>query len=269
MGGLVTRAACRMNGMESMVTGVVHTMMPTYGAAEAYGGPKHGRMGFPFRFLVGNSALEIACVTSGVSGMFQLMPCPAYPNPSWLEIDPRINEHCEPAGPYPLSRPYDIYREPSGMLGLARHETFNADVVNVGANTYVNSTRRVLQHMMDNVNEAERYHVREVGDYCHPRTWLIAGDDQETVESVRLEFHRDTYRGTPLRPYVTGHLVHSNHGDATVPLVSARVLESDSNCRGGFTVSGFVHAESTNEPTVINAIGDLIRRIRAEGVERW
>jgi hypothetical protein len=269
MGGLVTRAACRVHGMESMVAGVIHTMMPTYGAAEAYGGIKHGRMGFPFRYLVGNSHLEIACVSSGVAGMFQLMPSQLYPNRSWLTMDSRIDPHCDPAGPYPLTEPYRLYREPNGMVGLVRHETFNANVVNVGANTYVNNTRRVLQHMLDNIDEAELYHARQVRDYCHPCTWLIAGTECGTVVSVALQFHQDSAYGVLLRPYVTGDLNQSNQGDATVPLVSARVLENHANCRGGFLVSGVVHAESTNDANVILAIGDLIRRIRAERTPRW
>ena len=92
MGGLVTRAACRVHGMESMVSGVIHTMMPTHGAADAYGSIKHGSMSGPFRFLVGNSHLEIACVSSGVAGLFQLMPSQLYPNRAWLTVDPRIAE---------------------------------------------------------------------------------------------------------------------------------------------------------------------------------
>lgn len=269
MGGLVTRAACAVHGMESMISGVIHTMMPTHGAAEAYGSMKHGSMSGPFRFLVGNSHLEIACVSSGVSGMFQLMPSQLYPNRSWLTIDARINAHCDPAGPYSLSDPYRLYREPNGMVGLVRHATFNADVVDVGGNTYVNNTRRVLQQMLANINEAEQYHAHQVRDYCHPRTWLIAGTDEDTVVSASLQFHQETAYGVQLIPYVTGELQESSEGDATVPLSSARVLESHANCRGGFLVSGFVHAESTNEPTVINAIGTLIRRIRAEAIERW
>ena len=269
MGGLVTRAACAVNGMESMVAGIIHTMMPTHGAAEAYGSMKHGSMSGPFRFLVGNSHLEIACVSSGVSGMFQLMPSQLYPNRSWLAVDSRIDPYCVPAAPYPLTYPSRLYRETKGMVGLVCHETFNADVVNVGGNTYVNNTRRVLRTLLDNIDEAERYHSQQVRDYCHPRTWLIAGTDETTVVSAALQFHQDTAYGVALNPYVTGDLNESSEGDATVPLSSARVLENHANCQGGFLVSGFVHAESTNQPTVINAIGDLIRRIRAESIDRW
>jgi pimeloyl-ACP methyl ester carboxylesterase len=270
MGGLVTRAACRVHGMESMVSGVIHTMMPTYGAAEAYGSIKHGRMAFPFRYLFGNTHMEIACVASGVTGYFQLMPAQNYPRADWLSVDSKLDPHCDPKGPFPLADAYAIYRESNGMVGLVRHETFNGNVVNVGGNRYVRRTRRVLQHMLDNIAEAERYHSQLVRDYCAPRTWLIAETGRTTVVTVQLAFRQDSYKGIALRPEAIGNLASSTEGDATVPLVSARALEEHPNCRGGFIVSGdFDHADSTNQPIVIDAIGDLIRRIRREGLLRW
>lgn len=271
MGGLVTRAACAPpDGMESMVSGVIHTMMPTYGAAEAYGSPKHGRMSFPFKYLVGNSQLEIACVTSGVTGMFELMPNSRYPDRSWLTIDPQLESRCDPPGPYQLSQPHRLYKEANGLLGLVRHETFNANVVNVGGNRYVQRTRRVLRHILDNIDSAESYHERRVRDYCHPMTWLIAGNGRETVERVTMTFHQPTYRGINLRPEAHATLIRTRAGDATVPLTTARVLENHPNCKGGFIVAGdFDHAESTNNRVVIQAIGDLIRRIRNAGLQRW
>ncbi len=270
MGGLVTRAACAAHGMESMVSGVIHTMMPTYGAADAYGAPKHGRMSFPFRYLVGNSQLEIACVTSGVTGMFELMPNSIYPDRSWLTIDPRLNSRCDPPGPYPLSQPHRMYREANGLVGLVRHETFNANVVNVGANRYVQRTRRVLGYILDNIDSAGRYHEQLVRDYCHPVTWLIAGNGRATVERVGLTFHQPTYREINLRPEAHATITSTRAGDATVPLTTARVLENHPNCKGGFIVAGnFDHAVSTNNRVVIEAIGDLIRRIRNAGLQTW
>jgi hypothetical protein len=269
MGGLVTRAACRVHGMESMISGVIHTMMPTHGAAEAYGSMKHGVMDFPFRYLVGRTQLEIACVTSGAAGFFQLMPSGLYPSPTWVQIDRRFDSFCNPPGPYPMSNPYAMYREQNGLVGLAHHATFNHGWVDVGSNRYVRNGPRALRYMMGNVDEAERYHAREVRDYCHPRTWLIAGTDCETVTWSELVFEREEYAERYELPTVRGDLHHSQEGDATVPLVSARVLENHPNCRGGFIVSGFVHAESTNEPMVIHAIVDLIRGARAEELQRW
>jgi hypothetical protein len=253
-----------------MVSGVIHTMMPTYGATEAYGSQKHGRMSFPFKYLVGDTAEEIACVSSGVTGMFELMPSSLYPDRRWLRIDSRLDGHCDPAGPYSLTDPYRMYREANGLVGLARHETFEAGVVNVGGNRYVRNTRRVLRHLLENIASAERYHEREVRNYCHPRTWVIAGTNRNTVIRGELEFQQETYQGVPLRPEVHATLTTTAEGDATVPLVSARALESHANCQGGFVVAGdFDHAVSTNAPMMIDAIGDLIRRARAAGLERW
>jgi pimeloyl-ACP methyl ester carboxylesterase len=264
MGGLVTRAACAVHQAESLIGGVIHTMMPTYGAAEAYASLKYGHMDFPFRFLIGNTRLEIVCVGSGVTGMYQLMPSSRYPHRSWLSIDSRLQDHCEPRRTYSAANPYDLYREQSGLLGVADHDVFNADVVDVGANTYVYNSRRILRHILDNIDQGERYHERDVADYCHPCTWLIAGTDMETVVDARLDYHRDTAYGIELNPYSTCEMITSTEGDATVPLTSARALEFHRNCRGGFIVSGFKHSESTNAQRVVHAIGDLIRRVRDE-----
>ncbi|MFZ4573291.1 MAG: lipase family alpha/beta hydrolase [Phycisphaerales bacterium] len=269
MGGLVTRAACSVHGMESMVTGVIHTMMPTHGAAEAYGSPKLGDMDFPFSWLVGDTYDEIACVTSGVGGMFQLMPSGAYPDPAWLTTDSRLDAHCIPAGPFSRSDPYAMYREASGLLGLVNHERYNAGVVNIGANTYVNNTRRVLRTILANINEAERYHARDVAGYCHPRTWLLAGREQETVVGVNVGYRREEAYGVALNPTQVTTLTHGQDGDATVPLVSARALEHHANCQGGYTVPGIVHSTGCNEPVVINAVVDMINASRAALTERW
>lgn len=269
MGGLVTRAACAIHGAESMINGVIHTMMPTYGAAEAYGSPKSGRMSFPFSQLVGDTYDEIACVTSGVTGMFQLMPSGMYPDTSWLTVDARLNPHCSPPGPFPLSNPYAMYRESSGLLGLVNHERYNANVVNIGANTFVSNTRRVLSTILANINEAERYHAREVRDYCHPHTWLLAGRQQNTVVRASLSFHQETVYGVQLPPTQTTTLSDSVDGDATVPLVSARALENNANCHGGYTVPGIVHSNGCNAAIVIDAVVDMIRASRAMVTQRW
>lgn len=270
MGGLVTRAACQAHGMESMVLGVVHTMMPTYGATEAYGSQKLGRMSFPFKYLVGNTREEIACVSSGVTGMFELMPNSIYPDRQWLTIDSQLDPLCDPPGPYPLTNPYRMYREESGLVGLVRHRTFNANVVNVGANRYVMQSRRVLRSILQNIDSAERYHEQQIRDYCHPHTRLIVGNNRDTVVRAELSCHRETAFGVALRPESRARLSITPEGDATVPLVSGRVLENHPNCKGGYIVSGdFDHAESTNQRIVIDAIGDQLRHIRAAGIERW
>lgn len=264
MGGLVTRAACTVHGMESMIAGVIHTMMPTHGAAEAYGTQLHGTFSeFAFRCLIGSTRLEINCVSSGVTGMYQLMPSSRYPHP-WATFETELFNHTSPSIPYSIARPYELYRESTGLVGITKHRLYEAGVIDVGANRYVNDSQRVLRHILDNIDEAERYHETNVRNYCHPCTWIMAGTDEETVVDSTIRYHRDTYAGVALDPYSTCELNSSNNGDKTVPLSSARALEYHPNCRGGFIVSGVEHAESTNSRVVIQGIGDLIRRIRAE-----
>jgi len=270
MGGLVTRAACAMHGMEDMVSAVIHTMMPTYGAAEAYGSQKHGSMNFPFSSLIGDTREEINCTSAGVTGMFQLMPCGQYPRRDWATFDAQLASHLEPQQTYTLDNPYAIYRERTGLYGIMRHETFNADVVNTGANRYVYNARRLLRHAMLNVDASEAYHHRDVRNYCHPRTWILAGDRTDnTVQQVTVGFNQPTYRGVNLRVESPTELVLSNRGDQTVPLVSARALENAPGSQGGYTINGVVHSASVNDATAINATVDLIRASRAYQICRW
>lgn len=270
MGGLVTRAACAVHGMEDMVSGVIHTMMPTYGAAEAYGSQKHGSMNFPFSRLIGDTREEINCVSAGVTGMFQLMPCGQYPRRDWATFDSRLASHLIPQQTYSLDNPYEIYRERSGHYGVANHETFNANVVNTGANRYVHNTQRLLRHILANIDASENYHHRQVRNYCHPRTWILAGDHTEgTVLQANVGFHQPYYRDIALNIQSPTALVTGDAGDQTVPLVSGRALENAPGSQGGYTINGVVHSASVNDATAINATVDMIRASRAHQVCRW
>ncbi len=270
MGGLVTRAACAIHGMESMVSAVIHTMMPTHGAAECYGSVKGGLMSGAFGYLIGSTPQEVQCTSSGVAGMYQLMCNNLYPDPTWLTLDSRLSAHCDPPGPYAVSDMYRMLRERNGMVGIVRHEEFNADVVNVGSNRYVHNTQRALRNILSNIDLAEQYHTSQVRAYCHPQTWLIAGDGKETTVGVNVGFTQRTYHGTPLRPEAPVSLSNSTSGDATVPLVSARALENQSGCQGGYVTRGNdPHSGSVNDSVVIPAMIDLIRTARARTATRW
>lgn len=270
MGGLVTRAACAIHGMESMVSGVIHTMMPTYGAAECYGSIKGGGMAGAFSYLIGSTAKEVQCTSSGVAGMYQLMCNNLYTDPTWLNFDSRLPTNSNPSRAYPTNDMYSIYRERNGMVGLVRHEEFEADVVNVGSNRFVHNTQRVLRHMLANIDGAENYHTNQVRNYCHPQTWIIAGTGKDTTVGINVGFTQEHYRGTPLRPEAPVSHVNTTLGDATVPLVSARALEFEPGCQGGYITAGNdPHSGSVNDTVVIPAMIELIRTARRTTATRW
>jgi len=190
-----------------------------------------------------------------------------YPDKSWLKVDYGLLSEYGPGDPYPLSIPYLLYREAKGIVGLTDQNTLRKGKVDVGGGRIVTETDKVLDNIQLNLKKAETYHVDTVKDYCHPNTWLIAGKDMETVTSVHIQCHSDGIDGVELGPFADPG--KTDEGDATVPLVSARVLENHPNCRGGYIVSGVTHRDSTNSPDVVSAICDLIARMRAQGLPRW
>jgi len=271
MGGLVTRAGCAIHEMESLVSAVIHTMMPTHGAAECYASIKSGGMAGAFAYLIGDTPQEVQCTSSGVAGMYQLMCNNLYPDPTWLSLDSRLGPAGTPSSTtHHTADMYTIYREANAMVGLVKHSEFATGVVNVGSSRYVNTTRRVLSHILENIDMAENYHTNQVRNYCHPQTWLIAGTGKNTVTDVNVAYTQPTYHGTPLNPVAVTTHTATTLGDATVPLVSARALESHANCQGGFVTSGNnEHSGSVNDPVVIPAMVNLIQTARTQTATRW
>ncbi len=80
MGGLVARSACKLDGLEKNVLGIVHVVQPVTGAPSAYWRMKAGleRKGGIFdriaSVVVGANGLEVTSLVANLPGGLQLLP---------------------------------------------------------------------------------------------------------------------------------------------------------------------------------------------------
>jgi triacylglycerol esterase/lipase EstA (alpha/beta hydrolase family) len=249
MGGLVTRSAC-CQGAASMIAAVIHTFMPTYGTPEAYTKYRLGETDFALSKIIGENHDEISIIGSGVAGLFQLLPNQIYASGDpWLTWDQRLEAVADP-GPYSLQRPYAIYRESTGTLGLVNHKRLAANVVIIKNGEVATNTRQRLQRILDNLNEAEAVHTQVLGDYCHPYTWLLSGSGIETVNGAHLDFEQDTVYDVPLIPQAVVRR-QMGDGDKTVAFFSAIVLAGKPGYQGNTTIRGVEHAKMFNDDSAI------------------
>jgi hypothetical protein len=216
MGGLVARWACK-NGADSSVLGVVHVVQPTAGAVVAYRRYKTGARSdlgdgnLVFVRLLGNTAYKYQRISHGLKGPYELLPSnhhPASPynTTHWLTWDTTL----QALFPWPPTNIYDIYREPSGRVGLFR----------VADDAYY------ARYIRRGIDSAEAFH-RELGTWFHDPTYVIAVRGYETDAGTDLQnethvFGEDTAEvnevllGLSRRTYLAG--------DGTVPIGSQTVL---------------------------------------------
>ena len=260
MGGLVTRAACCLGG-ESRIAAVIHTFMPTYGTPEAYTKYRLGESDTALSQIIGGNHDEISIIGSGVGGLFQLLPNHIYPSSeSWLAWDSRLETVADP-GPYSLAKPYAIYRESTGRLGLVDHQRFSANVIMIRNGEVATNTSRRLRRILDNLSEAEILHTQLLRDYCHPYTWLLAGWGLETVTAARLEFKQEVAYDVPLKPEAIVNRV-IGQGDKTVAFSSASALRGKSGYKDGAVIADVEHSKMFNNDTAIAVMKRQIRQVR-------
>ena len=270
-GGLVTRSACAQGG-EANILAVIHTFMPTYGTPEAYTKFKLGEQSALGR-IIGRTHEEIAVIGGGVKVMGQLLPNQLYPRGTrnWLTWDATLEPHLDPAPPYTVTDPYPIYRERTGRIGLVNHREFEANVVLIRNAVWAHNTRVRLRRLMDNVEEARRYHQEVVRNYTHPYTYLITGTGIDTSVGAHQRFHQETVYGVTLLPQgITERL--DGPGDQTVAEAAGRVFESYPNCRRHLLLSGIEHAAAFNNGLVLTAMLNYIRAARSAvpaAQQRW
>lgn len=261
-GGLVARAAC-VNGSESEVSAVVHTFMPTYGTPEAYTKFKLGESTMLGK-IIGKTHEEISVIAAGVKVLGQLLPNQIYPRGSkpWLTWDAALEPDLDPRQKYSLSDPYPIYLEKSGRIGLVSHRAMEADVVLIRNAVWAHHTRARLKLLIENVNEARKYHAQVVRDYTHPYTYLITGTGVDTAVSAHQRHHVETVYGVKL-PSVGVTERTEGPGDETVAELAGRVFESYPNCQKHVLLSGIKHAAAFNNGLVITGMLNYIRHARS------
>ncbi len=183
MGGLVARACAKR--IPDKIAGVIHGAMPALGAPVAYRriacGVEPSSPGSvdgdsaesaAFSLMLGRTTKQTTAAMATSAGVLELLPNHLYPRP-WLHL----RTVSTVAGKQtwhdwvnlPEGSPYAMYRE----LG-AWHRMIDprlADPASMHKKTGVESA------IQEAIDDAEHFHVEELGSYYHPNTYAFYGAD--------------------------------------------------------------------------------------------
>ncbi|MFN3326230.1 MAG: esterase/lipase family protein [Bryobacteraceae bacterium] len=278
MGGLVTRAACKL-GAESDVIGVVHTMQPANGTPLAYRQFKTGGAALHWVLadvvlgrIVGRTPIQYHAMNSGLRAPYELLPNdfhyrttgneeneppgkPAH-RKAWLTMHKDVQVSLPPS--YSM---YDVYRERTGKLGLIDYDYYQQNESLIIGEGWVIphriSGKAIYEGVIAGVEGARKFHQQRLGSYVHPNTSVVAGTGLETDVAVHMD-HNPNWFSPDTADAV---MKRENHGDATVALSSATCLplkaRPDINLadkdRQGF-VKGVGHAAAFAESDAFNCL---------------
>ncbi|HEV6964075.1 hypothetical protein [Roseateles sp.] len=122
MGGLVARACAMLPGMEPLIAGVVHGVMPAHGAAVAYRRCKVGMQDEDAiaAIVIGKTGQHVTPVFAQSPGALELLPTQHY-GPGWLEVQGLDGKAVAPA--VPQRDPYEeIYQRRDRWWALVKEE---------------------------------------------------------------------------------------------------------------------------------------------------
>jgi len=202
MGGLVARACAKR--IPHRIAGVIHGVMPAFGAPAAYrrmacgtessnpdNGPLDNITASALAKILGETTEKTTPVLATSPGALELLPNHLYPGP-WLHV--RVTTSVgkpQPANgaskvdstgnnlasgdclhfPGPTApNPYDIYRDMSPWYRL-----INPDLADP-AGKFKETEKGVEKAIIAALNTAETFH-RSLGDYYHPNTYAFYGND--------------------------------------------------------------------------------------------
>jgi pimeloyl-ACP methyl ester carboxylesterase len=203
MGGLVARACAKR--IPDKIAGVIHGVMPAFGAPAAYrriacgtessspdNGPLENLEASALAKILGETTEKTTAVLATSPGALELLPNHLYPGP-WLhvrvmaadgktqapgrEVKAQIAANSSGRGDYlhlPDARapnPYDLYRDTTPWYRLINPALADP------AGKYEKTRDGVAKAIRSAIDTAEKFH-RSLGDYYHPNTYVFYGDDQ-------------------------------------------------------------------------------------------
>lgn len=183
MGGLVARACAKR--IPDKIAGIVHGAMPALGAPVAYRRIACGVepsspgsvnandiTGIAMSLMVGRTERYTTAVMATSPGVLQLLPNHLYPGP-WLHIRTVNSANGKQTWrdwiSLPKASPYALYRDLSSWHRMI--DPAQADPAKRFKDTGV--TREISAA----IDEAENFHVKELGSYFHPNTYAFYGAD--------------------------------------------------------------------------------------------
>jgi pimeloyl-ACP methyl ester carboxylesterase len=196
MGGLVARAAAKR--VPDLVAGVIHGVMPAFGAPVAYrriacgtesDSPSASAMdnfkAARFAEIAGETTDETTPVMAASAGVMELLPNQYYPRP-WLHV--RVMRPVDkkkwaydylhlPAE----ENPYDFYRDTKAWYRLINPTL--ADPKRM----YARKHGGVETMVGDALKSAELFH-RELADYYHPQTFAFYGSDKNHLSYGQIRW---------------------------------------------------------------------------------
>lgn len=221
MGGFVARSAATLHGAEGDIFSVLHTVMPTDGAAAAYKrfhfgfenpdfsifSPKKGLGEFASYVVLGRQGALVTALLGHMPGGQELLPNKRYKdnqgNSKWLIIHhPEkstvggwIWGGSEPHLELPESNPYaEIYCREDRMYRAANPEwLFPEGMENMSPDV------NAFDYFRDVNAKAESYHDRVIaaGDY-HSVTYLCYSEDDTLSTYDRIEWQSDKFMNREL-----------------------------------------------------------------------
>jgi pimeloyl-ACP methyl ester carboxylesterase len=196
MGGLVARACARR--IPEKIAGVIHGAMPALGAPVAYrriacgiepsspGSVDDGVEAAGMALMLGRTTRDTTAVMATSPGVLELLPNHLYPRP-WLHL-----RTVSTAGGrktwhdwvnLPRASSYDLYRDTTSWYRLI--DPALADPGGLYRQRGVKDAIRVA------LDDAERFHVEELGSYYHPNTYAFYGADPARRTFSRISWIAD------------------------------------------------------------------------------
>lgn len=284
MGGLVARACAKR--IPDKIAGVIHGVMPAFGAPVAYrriacgtettsptNGPHENLAASRLAKILGNSSEKTTPVLATSAGALELLPNHRYPAP-WLHV--RIIKSvggAQPAGygardggvryqttlydplHFPnakLPNPYDLYRDMTSWYRMI--DPGLADP----ANKYRDYPGGVQDAIETAIATAERFH-RSLDDYYHPNTYVFYGDDKAMSSFVQLRWvaHYPGAARTVLTPsnLMTGRYIGNNYRSQRRVLVEGKAeLHFETEAQDGYGDGTVPHLSGAGPATKVKQV---------------
>ena len=192
MGGLVARACAKQ--IPQKIAGVIHGVMPTFGAPVCYrrvacgtekSSPGKGKLDLiameKFAEIAGASTEETTPVLALASGPLELLPTHLYPSP-WLFAEVKFDGgkliKNTPLN-IPSGNPYLLYRD-----FKLWYRAINPDLADPSGKNLEGTKNKIIAAVI----QAEKFHRQSLGSYFHPNTFAFyCADICLWPQMVRLE----------------------------------------------------------------------------------
>ncbi|MDN4060949.1 hypothetical protein QPK31_22285 [Massilia sp. YIM B02769] len=263
MGGLVARACARR--IPNVIAGVIHGVMPTFGAPVAYrriacgtessspsNGLKEEVTAFRMGKILGQTTERTSAVLTTSPGALELLPNHLYPAP-WLHVrvtkvsNPAVRTNYEIKGslsptvekttdllhlPSEIApNPYDLYRDMRRWYRLANPAIADP------ARMYRQLPGGVEHVIRAAIDTAETFH-RTLGNYYHPNTYAFYGSDRAKlsygqVRWVARQWEAGTTALTTSNVVTAQYLGHTSSGERRVLVAGKAELSFEPEAQDG------------------------------------